>query len=264
MSGRCWCFTLNNWDECELLYIDSALPCRYIIYGFEIGKEGTEHLQGYVEFANVKRLSAVKKYLGRAHWEIMQSTRENAAQYCKKDGAWCERGDWQAGGTGARNDLDRIRRLAADGNMRTVTSVGSYQQIKVAEKFLEYNEEPRDWKPEVIWIYGATGTGKSRRARELLNDGDIYTKNDGTKWWQGYDAHEDVIIDDFRSSWWSLTEMLSLIDRYEKRVETKGSSRQFRARRIVITSAMSPNDCYRGVGEDIGQLLRRIDRIEHL
>ena len=52
--------------------------------------------------------------------------------------------------------------------MRAVTRTSTYTQIKTAENFLSYNEEPRNWKPTVFWIYGATGTGKSRLARSIL------------------------------------------------------------------------------------------------
>lgn len=254
MSGRNWCYTINNYDEED---VESILgwDSRYNIWGYEVGASGTPHIQGYAEFSVVKRLSAVKKLSGKAHWECRKGTREQARDYCKKDGKWEETGDWTE--QGKRSDLDFCRNLAINEGMRKVTEVCNLQQIKVAEKYLTYNEEPREWETEVWWIYGKTGSGKSKCARDYLPD-DCYIKNDGTKWWDGYDGHENVIMDDFRDSWWSLTEMLSLLDRYEKRVEIKGGWRQFKPRKIVVTSAKSPYDCYKGCGEDIAQLVRRV------
>ena len=52
--------------------------------------------------------------------------------------------------------------------------------------------------------------------------------------------------------------MLSLLDRYEKRVEIKGGWRQFKPKKIVITSIFPPESMYKGTGEDQRQLLRRI------
>ena len=72
----------------------------------------------------------------------------------------------------------------------------------------------------------------------------VYRKASDTKWWPGYDCHEEVIIDDFRDSWWPITYMLDLLDRYETKVETKGGYRQFVPKKIIITSCQDPNRCY--------------------
>lgn len=193
------------------------------------------------------------------HLECRIGTRTQARDYCAEDGIFTEVGDFEKCGQGCRNDLDITRQRAMDGGMREVTLTSNMQQIRVAEKFLTYHEEPRDWKPIILWYWGPTGTGKSREARNNTEPSDTYTKNTPTKWWNGYDRHEDVIIDDFRDSWWSLTEMLSLLDRYERQVETKGGERQFVPRKIIVTSAHSPTTMYMGCGEDREQLLRRID-----
>ena len=55
-------------------------------------------------------------------------------------------------------------------------------------------------------------------------------------------------------------QLLKILDRYEYRVETKGGSRQLRARKIAITAPYPPEEMYE-TREDINQLLRRIDRI---
>nr|WDW25898.1 MAG: replication-associated protein [Cressdnaviricota sp.] len=261
MSYRNWVFTINNWSEDDIESIEKW-NVKYVIYGKEVGESGTPHLQGYVELDKVGRFSAVKKLHGTAHWEQRLGTQEEAIAYCMKDGDFVERGTRKRAGT--RTDLDRVRQMAVESGMRAVSATGNMQQIRVAEKYLTYNEEPRDWETEVIWIYGPTGSGKSRLARELTHVDDVYTKNDGSKWWDGYDNHEDVIIDDFRDSWWSITEMLSLLDRYEKRVEYKGGYRQFRPKKIIITSAVKPERCYAGTGEAINQLLRRIKEIKKM
>lgn len=257
------CFTINNYTLADFSDCEELVKiCEYVVIGFEIGQENTPHLQGYAELTKRTRFGSIKKLLKRAHFEGRKGTQAQAADYCKKEENWLEWGKLKR--AGERRDLHAVKQMAEDEGMRgVVRNVNTLQGIRVAEKYLEYNEKKRDWKPCVVWIWGETGTGKSRMARDILGD-DVYTKNSGTKWWTGYDAHEDVIIDDFRDSWWSITEMLSLLDRYEKQIETKGGQRQFLAKNIVITSAFSPQDCYMGTGEAIQQLLRRIDIIEHL
>lgn len=166
---------------------------------------------------------------------------------------------------GSRADLCSARQAALEGGMRAVTATEKLQGIKVAQAFLTYNEPPRSWKPKVIWLHGPSGAGKSLRALTMCAETygqDIYHKKCGSKWWDGYDAHQAVVIDDFRGSWWGLTETLSLLDRYPKMIEIKGGWRQFKPRLIVVTSIFAPSDVYKSenIGlEPIQQLLRRID-----
>lgn len=256
-----WCFTLNNYtpEEEEAL---KQYECSYLIFGYERGDNDTPHLQGYIEFANQKRFDTLKNFNQRIHWEIRKGTNKQASEYCKKGGNFFEKG--QMKNPGHRSDLDAVRRMAAEDGMRNVTAFANYQGIRIAEKYLTYNEEPRDFKPIVEWYWGESGAGKSRTARETFRDKDYYTKSEGSKWWEGYDRHSHVIIDDFRDSWWPITEMLSLLDRYEKRVEFKGGSRQFLASHIIITSISSPETLYAHTGEAIKQLLRRIDVTRHI
>jgi Putative viral replication protein/RNA helicase len=254
------CFTLNNYTEDEYARILGGISWSYIIIGKEVGEAGTPHLQGYGELHKLTRFNTVRKYLcDRSHIESRRGTQEQAIVYCKKDGVFEERGIRRD--QGYRADLDMVRGDALEVGMRGVTAKYNYQGIQVATKFLTYNEPVRDWKPNVTWLWGPTGSGKSRRAREMVGE-DVYTKNSDSKWWDGYDGHEDIIIDDFRDSWWSLTYMLALLDRYAMQVEVKGGMRQIRARNIIVTCCKPPRECYINTGEAIEQLLRRIDVIE--
>ena len=80
------------------------------------------------------------------------------------------------------------------------------------------------------------------------------------RWWDGYDAHENVIIDDMRKDFCKFHELLRYLHEHPFHVETKGGTRQFLARNIVITSCYSPDQLFE-TREDINQLLRRIDEI---
>lgn len=262
MSYRNVCFTINNYTEDEYAAILGNEMWSYVIIGKEVGELGTPHLQGYGELKKRTRYNTVhNSFFGRAHCEERRGTQEQAINYCKKDGRFEESGAKRD--QGSRNDLDGVRNLALDLGMRGITRKYNMQQIKVAEKFLTYNEPVRDWQPSVYWLWGATGVGKSKKAREICND-DTYVKNTGNKWWDGYDGHECVILDDFRADWFPFTYLLGLLDRYAFMVECKGGSRQFLAQKIVITCPHKPEDCFNDIGEDIRQLLRRLYVVENI
>lgn len=253
-------FTLNNpiqnggTELCDWLEAN----CSYGIVGCEIGDSGTFHWQGYCELQKPTRHTTLCGHGRQWHIERRRGTATEAVAYCQKDGNYVEFGVRRA--QGYRNDLDSVRRDALSDGMRVVTASYNYQGVRVAEKFLSYNEDVRDWAPRVVWITGPSGSGKSRLAREICGE-DVYCKNDGTKWWNGYDGHSDIIVDDFRDSWWSLTYMLGLLDRYAFELEFKGGARQCRAVLIVITSIKKLEQCYMGCNEDLIQLYRRVTEV---
>lgn len=256
-----YCFTINNYTEDDITACKN-LKYKYILLGNETGENNTPHLQGYVNFKNQVQFNSIKKKLPRAHIERCKGTAIQNIEYCSKQSILFEDGE-KPNIQGKRTDLDIIKEsISSTGKMRDVVLIAtSYQSVRMAEKILEYHERKRDWKPEVKWYYGATGTGKSRKAYEECSD--PYTAGETNKWWQGYDAHEEVIIDDFRKDFIKFHELLKLLDRYPYLIECKGGSRQFLAKKIIITSPYHPECIYEN-REDIQQLLRRIDKIEEI
>lgn len=253
--ARAWCFTVNHPTESDRTWCETV-DCRYIVYGDEVGESGTPHLQGYVEFANQKALSVLKKGLPRAHFETRKGTSKQAAEYCMKDGKYVERGERSE--QGHRSDLDAVAEKAIAGAttreiaMDHPTTFIRYERgIRALQ---EIAAKPRDFRPHVVWLYGPTGSGKSRRATDHTS---VYIK-DNTKWWDGYDHEERIVIDDFDPYSWNLQYLLRLLDRYAFRGERKGGYVTVNSREIYIT-AIHPPERYFGCEEDLKQVLRRID-----
>lgn len=227
--------------------------------GYEVGKNNTPHIQGYVMFKNQVRFDSIKSQLPKAHIEACKGSADDNIKYCTKGGKFEEFGDRPR--QGKRNDIDIVRDICKEAQpMRKICEVAtSLQSIKIAEKLLTYNERKRNWKPEVLWFYGKSGTGKTRKAFDILED--PWVSDRSLKWWSGYDAHENVIIDDFRADFCTFHELLRILDRYPYTIEFKGGHRQLLAKRIIITSCYHPANVY-STREDIDQLLRRIDNIQ--
>lgn len=279
-KSRKWCFTLFYKGECPGPSFFDDWTCDYLVVGKEVcPTTGREHMQGYVRFANPHALAGVNK-LAKAHWEPCKGTEQDNFDYCTKEEdriiEWGEREKPDETDRdpkqGKRNDIAHVRELVQAGASmeEVVCESNSYQAIRMAETMLKYFEQKRSWIPNVVWIWGPTGTGKSHMAHNICGADDAEAREPwisgvNGRWFEGYDGHEKVIIDDFRHDWCDFHVLLRLLDRYPYRVEVKGGSRQFLARWIVITSPFPPDKVYPGrIGEDVAQLLRRITRIVHL
>jgi len=225
------------------------------------------HVQGYVRMSCQIPLSTMKKHLPGAHFELCKGDEASNIRYCSKEASRIEGGVpftfGEVAEQGKRSDIVRAREIIKEGGgMRQVCEeVSSYQATKGAELLLKYIEKGRDFKPEVRWYYGSTGSGKTRAAHDEFPDAWISGKS--LKWFEGYDAHQVVIVDDFRKDFCTFHELLRILDRYPFRVETKGGSRQLLAKVIIITCPWEPAVLYSTrQAEDIQQLLRRIDVVK--
>lgn len=255
---RDYCLTIH---DMTYQYEHDDKKVKYFIYGNEIcPSTKKQHKQAYIYYINARSFKAVQKDFKGAHIEATKGTPIQAAEYCKKENEYTEYGELPQQGN--RSDLDTVKDVLKEtGRMRDVVNVAtSYQSVRMAECILKYHEQSRKEKPYVRWFWGPTGTGKSKLAYEILGD-ECYTCLSTGKWFEGYDGHEFVLIDDMRKDFLKFHELLRLLDRYAMRVECKGGSRQFRATQIIITSCHAPHTLF-DTREDVQQLIRRIDEIK--
>lgn len=91
----------------------------YLVFGREVGEQGTPHLQGFVKFPNRRRLNGVKLYLGNdtVHCEICVNVAASIT-YCKKDGDWEEFGAMPVDRQGKRTDLDAFKDAVKSGTRK--------------------------------------------------------------------------------------------------------------------------------------------------
>lgn len=275
---RAWVFTSFNYTDDDISRLEN-FNSKYIVIGEEVcPTTNRNHLQGYICLNGPSSFNQMKQLLPEgSHIEIAKQKADVNRAYCVKGGKIIlEMGKLPK--QGERTDLEFIRKhMTKGGTIEELIQLNaSPTQINYAKLVGHYLEPKRNWKPTVIWIYGPTGTGKSTWARKNTNN--PYITGDNLKWWDGYDGHEDVIIDEFRADRCSMTYLLRLLDEHPMMVETKGSTRQLRARRIFITCNKHPKDAYNiltwktdgshghehVLHEDINQLMRRISALVHL
>lgn len=260
-QSKRWCFTVNNFEPHHEDTLKS-LPTLYLVYGRETGESGTPHLQGFVTFKANKRLTALKKILPTAHWEITKGTSLQASDYCKKDDPdFFESGKVPT--QGKRNDLS-----AATDMIQLGSSVSEVAQ-EHPETFVKFGRGLRDlalilqqpYNHECtrgLWIWGPPGTGKSHAAREAYPD--AYLKPQ-SKWWDGYAMQKSVILDDLDIS--SLGHYLKIwADKYACTGETKGGTVALQHRDFIVTSNYSPAELWKE-DEMMASAIERRFRIVH-
>jgi len=242
----------------------------YSVVGLETGESDNWHLQGYTEWKSCKSRKQMYKYIHESkkfYVSKRKGTPKEASDYCKKSGEYVEVGKLPVG-QGRRTELDTGRISLEEGaTLREIIQENKLQLIHYSKIWLEHFEEKRDWKPEVWWLWGVSGAGKTHRAKALTKGKDAYWVQKpqiGQKlWYCGYDKHEWLVIDDYRQAHISLPMLIDILGDAPVKLQTKGSSRQLLARNIIITTNKPPQEMYRNQGEEIYQLERRITHVEH-
>jgi hypothetical protein len=256
---RNFVFTLNNYTPLEEEYL-SSLDCKYIKYGREVGAQGTPHLQGMIMFQLQLTESAARKRLPRAHVEVLRSL-EGSEKYTGKDGDVYERGVpplLQAGKGEAEQERWRSIRLAAEeGRVEDIPDVVRFKNYKAVEHFKSEGLKKRkldDTEVRHLWYYGASGTGKSRKAREDHPEAYLKMCN---KWWDGYEEEETVLLEDFDKKHDVLCHHLKIWgDRYPFLCEYKGGAKKIRPKLVIVTSNYHPRDIWTDPA-DLNPILRR-------
>lgn len=227
--------TLNNPAEFPLPEetFKKHKDIRYAIYQLEIGKEGTPHIQLYVELFKPQRYTALMKIIGNGHYEAARTDREFCKAYCSKeesrlDGPY-EYGTWISG-AGSKELVLPVKRaregVSIDdiimecpeeynrmrGTVHRARALFFKDQWKASFPELEL----RQWQievlgrlegpandREVIWLYGPNGKeGKSTFLKYLVKTKNAFYVNGGNynDIAYMYDFEEIVCFDCSRAS----------------------------------------------------------------
>jgi len=200
--SRNWCFTINNPTDVD----DTSLQesnYKYLLYQKEKGKEETEHYQGLITFKESKSLAQMKKINKIAHWEVTRSLTASV-KYCKKEESRID-GPYEFGSPpqqGSRSDFASIVDMAKEQTtMKEVAELFPGQSVRYSNginKILTMFTEPRTFQTKIIIFWGASGTGKTRRAmsfpfpyKTMVSYNQLFM--------DGYDPnyHKTIVVDDF-------------------------------------------------------------------
>lgn len=250
-------FTWNN-PEGLIEFLGDKMV--YLVYQEEIGESGTHHFQGYCEFTDQVAFNAAKEMLGGAtvHLERRRGTQAQAIAYAKKEDTRID-GPYEFGvpkTQGKRSDLEDFKNEVIGGKRKRDLIDDHYQTLARYPRFYDTISaltRPRrsdDGDFKVTLLIGDTGLGKTRYVMDLYADNpDFYVAplNNGTMWYDGFDGHSVVLLDDFAgaSSHISLGSLLRLLDRYPVSVPTKGSHTWWLPSQVFVTTNILPRDWYK-------------------
>lgn len=233
---------------------------------------GKKHGHAFIYFKNPVTMTAVKKLFGKdCHIEPFIRSNSQCIAYVK----------------GEIHDDDHVKTNIHEygtmpmdnGKHRLAEAIEQYStvtELKDADPLLycQYRQGIRDimrskqsknryWKPvKIVWIYGPTGTSKTRRPFEANARNVDYNHGFFTDW----EDDRIISIEEMTGQipWKTL---LKLTDDYHNyyEVNIKGGSKVIDIDELYITSTLHPYECYpdhiNSRHDNIDQLMRRIDEL---
>jgi len=251
-----------------------GLPCIGLCVQLERGEEGTLHLQGNLRFIQPIRLANGRGHpllRGRAHIEVARGTPSKAHEYCSKEDTrvtprffLC---NCSPSHRGERTDLHRAvatlreRGINAVWDEHPLVAIRYFRGLERLGEHMSRSNESVFRRMSVTVFWGATGMGKSRRARSENPLAYWYpAPTNGQPYAYAYCGQTTVIMDDF--PWtlqWSM--LLRMLDGYQFYINTSGASTEWLADKIVITSNFHPDSWY--PDREHSPLNRRINEVVH-
>lgn len=298
-KSRDWCWTLNNpqeagrWTSPEhfMQRIRDAYPkLTYMVFCLEVGESKTPHWQGYFQFQNAVSRNKLNTVTKGAHLEPAKGKPQQAVDYIKRTGAHADKpglleGPWEWGELEGKDQQGKRTDLAEMLDLHLEMGGGFQADAACARRFgtswVRYGNKTKERsrlilmfegnkmrdKPEIHWYFGPTGTGKTRRVWELEGTGiDTVTLSGDIRspFFNGLYGQEVLLLDDLRPDQIHFAYFLRVLDRYPMVLNTKGTWDGNMAKRIYVTSQLSPVEfaaACGGVAEDPTQLTRRIDKV---
>lgn len=229
----------------------------------EIGEGGFEHWQFVLGLSSKGSIRTIQGLFPGAHAELTRS--DAALSYVWKDDTAVPGTRFELGAKpicrNSKTDWDTVWNFATEGQLLSIPASIRVQNYRTLRNIASDHQIPVAVERTVHVYYGATGTGKSRRAWDeagIL----AYPKDPRTKFWCGYHGQLHVVIDEFRGGI-DISHLLRWLDRYPVIVEVKGSSVCLTATHIWITSNISPREWYPLVDEGTyDALARRLNVVE--
>jgi len=265
MSGRYWILTIPH--EHFTPYLPAGL--NFVRGQLERGNgnghggEGFLHWQLVAAWPKNVRLACVRRVFGPFHAELTKS--EAALDYVWKDDTRIDGTQFELGKPAFKRnnkrDWESIRDAAKLGDLEGIDAATYVTHYRTLRAIATDNLVAPAVERTVHVFWGATGTGKSRRAWAEAGL-TAYPKDPRTKFWCGYNGQAHVVVDEFRGGI-DVGHLLRWLDRYPVIVEIKGGAVALKATHLWITSNLDPRLWYVDLDEETKAALMRRLNVTH-
>lgn len=234
-----------------------------------------------------KEKPTIKRRFPTAHIDRAEGTAAECRAYIQKSGKWenSDKAETSIPGTfeewgelpierqGERTDLAILYKYIKDcpsnfdimePNPDYMLSLEKIERARQAVREQQYQDTFR--KLEVTYIWGLTGTGKTRGVMEKYSYTGVYRVTDYTHPFDSY-VGEDVLLLDEYSSNFKIRDLLNYLDGYPLKLPARYSNRVACYTKVYIISNLClskqyPDEQYRSP-ETFAALLRRIQKVIH-
>lgn len=230
--------TINNSEDLRAELIEALEKFKGLVYyvmADEIGGKGnTYHTHIFMILKTATRFSTVKKRFPKAHIDKCRGLNKQNRDYVLKigvhentekaltkvEGTTAEYGELPEDIQGKRFDLENLYGMIKEGmnnyeileqSPQNIMHIDKIEKIRQTVKQEEFKNTWRDL--EVTYIWGETGTGKTRGIMEEYGYQNVYRATNYQNPWDGYEGQDVVIFEEFRSSL-KIQDMLNLLDGY--------------------------------------------------
>lgn len=247
------------------------------------------HTHVFVVFNSRVRFSMIKRYFPEFHIEYCKGSVTDNVNYIKKSGKWEldeskqekkiegtfeEYGIQPPDSKGRRNDMSELYQMILDDmtnseiinvNQDYILQIDKLDKVRTTILTERYKEQVRlDLK--VCYIFGSTGTGKTRGVLEKHGYSNVFRVTDYLHPFDSYACEPVIVFEEFRSSM-QMKAMLNYIDIYPIELPSRYANKFACYNTIYIISNWELEKQYSDIqgsdNESWKAFLRRIHTVRH-
>ena len=275
-QSRKWQITINNpqekgYDHDKIKSIlETFKSCVYWVMSDEVGEQGTYHTHFFLYCSSAVRFSTLQNKFTGAHFEMARGTCEENRNYIYKLGKWEktnkketnleetheENGQMPVERQGQRNDINDLYDMIKSGmtDFEIIEDNPNYmtrlEKIERTRQIVREEKFKNTWRElDVYYVYGRTGTGKTRSVMDAFGYDKVYRITDYDHPFDGYDSQDVIIFEEFRSSL-KIQDMLNYLDGYPLTLPCRYNNKVACYTKVYIITNIAFNEQFKSVQEN--------------